>query len=191
MKKTIFIFSVIATLFSLTVNAQASAQPSASASATLNVRLYPIQTIVVNPAQSTVNLDYKTTTDYANGVNSDQKDHLEVYSTGAFAVSVKSSTNQLTNTTFSADNINSSDITITPKPGTAKPLTGATLTPKQLSTSTTVGEVIISSDLGANNATFNINYAAKGDKDNYINKYHNAENPTVYTTTVTYTIAAK
>ncbi|MCQ4036121.1 hypothetical protein [Kaistella montana] len=185
MKKSIFIFSVIATLFSLTVNAQATSV------ATLNVNLYPIQTIVVNPTQTTVNLDYKTTSDYANGVNLDQKDHLEVYSTGAFAVSVKSSSTQLTNSTFSADNINSSDITITPKPGTTNPLTGATLTPKQLSTSTTVGQEIISSDLGANNATFNINYAAKGDSDNYINKYHNAQNPTVYTTTVTYTIAAK
>ena len=183
MKKSIFIFSVIATLFSLTANAQTN-----TSTATLNVNLYPIQTIVVNPAQSTVNLDYKTTTDYANGVNNDQGNHLTVYSTGAFTVTVNSSTNQLTNTTFSADNINSSDITITPKPGTAKPLTGAVLTVANLSTT---AQEIISSDLGANNATFNINYSAKGDNDNYINKYHNAQNPTVYTTNVTYTIAAK
>lgn len=181
MKKSIFIFSVIATSFSLTVNAQATSE------ATLNVNLYPIQTIVVNPAQSTVNLDYKTTTDYANGVNSDQEDHLKVYSTGAFTVTVNSSTNQLTNSTFAADNINSQDITITPSAGTTKPLTGADLTVANLSTT---AKEIISSDLGANNATFNINYSAKG-SDAYINKYHKAQSPTVYTTKVIYTIAAK
>ena len=185
MKKSIFIFSVIATLFSLTVNAQASASTDKSATATLNVNLYPVQSIVVNSLQKKVDLDYNTTTAYKYGVASLQEDHLEVYSVGGFAVSVASSDN-LTN---GDDNIPSSDIKITPSEGTIKPLAGAKLSFTGVELSTTA-QKIISSDLGANNATFNIEYGAKGNNE-YFARYKKSDSPTVYTTTVTYTIAAQ
>ncbi|MDQ0477955.1 hypothetical protein [Chryseobacterium sp. MDT2-18] len=183
MKKGILFAMFLGGLFA--ANAQTA---TAQTSTTLNVRLHPIQTIVVNPAQNEVNLDYVTAADYAKGVSSDQENHLVIYSTGAFAVTVNSLTDQLTNSAFAGDNINSSDITITPSAGTSKPLAGATVTPAALSST---AKEVISSSIGANNATFNINYSAKGDNDSYINKYHNVQNPTVYTTVVTYTIAAK
>lgn len=186
MKKSIFIFSVIATLFSLTVNAQASAstQTTATATATLNVNLYPVQSIVVNPLQYTVDLDYKTTTAYKNGVTSEQVDHLEVYSVGGFAVTVKSD-GDLTNDT---DEIPSNDITITPSIGTnPNNLEGVTVASTQLSTT---AKEIISGINSANNAKFNIKYSAKGNNE-YFAKYKKSDSPTVYTTTVTYTIEAR
>lgn len=180
MKRIIFLSVALTALLSLNANAQTS-------QTTLNVRLHPIQTILVNTAQNTVNLDYVTSANYKDGVDIDQPDHLTVYSTGAFTVTVNSSTDKLTNAAFSADNIESSDITITAKAGTTKPLTGAVPTSVKLGTT---AQPLITSDKGGNNVTFDINYAARGN-DEYLNKYHKEESPTVYTTNVTYTIAAK
>ena len=80
MKKTFFLLSMLAGVL--------TAQAQVSDNATVNVKLYPIQTIVVNPDSKVVNLDYRTTTDYQDGVNVDKKDHLKIYSTGGFEVNV-------------------------------------------------------------------------------------------------------
>ena len=73
------------------ITAQAQTAPVTD-NVTLNVKLHPIQTLVVNESQKTVDLDYKTEVDYATGVSSKVLvDHLTVYSTGGFKVTVRSS----------------------------------------------------------------------------------------------------
>ncbi len=57
---------------------------------TLNVTLNPIQSLIVNPQQKTVDLTYSTKADYLNGVISKQENHLTVFSTGGFEIKVKS-----------------------------------------------------------------------------------------------------
>lgn len=160
----------------------------ATGTAMLNVKLNPIQTLVVNAAQKTVNLEYKNVADYANGVSLLQADHLSIYSTGAFAITVASATNDIKRTkTGSTETIASSSIHVVATEGTTAKLTGAILGDVALSTTATD---LITSTLGGVNKTFNITY--KGlDGNGYVNKYFNDESPTVYTTTVTYTIAAR
>jgi len=151
--------------------------------ATLNIRLYPIQTITVNPTQTTVNLDYKTTTNYTDGVSLAEADHLTVYSTGAFVVKVKSAAATLTGTKSTID---ASDVSISPLAGTSNQLANANYTARNLSNT---DQTIISSTTGSVNKNFNITYKAAG-AQKYVDKYFKTENPTVYTTTVTYTIEA-
>src|SRR5690606_14460417 len=104
MKKRFLGLALVLTAFA--ANAQDTDQVA------LNVKLYPIQTIVVNAAN--VDLEYKTKTDYANGVTVSQGDHLTVYSTGGFTVNVKSETATLTSSlpAAAAESISSSDILI-------------------------------------------------------------------------------
>ena len=149
---------------------------------TLNINLYPIQTLEVNSDQKSVDLDYKTKTDYANGVNSDQKDHLMVYSTGGFNVKVRSISDKLTG---AKNDIDAIDVKITPSRGTS-PLSGGALKSSRL---TTTPAVIISNSAGGVNKNYNINYEAKGN-DKYVNKYYKSESPTTYSTTVIYSIEA-
>lgn len=68
------------------------AQPTQQRSddVTLNIKLRPIQTITINPAQKAVNLIYDTKDKYDKGVSREYADHIEVFSTGGFTVSVKS-----------------------------------------------------------------------------------------------------
>lgn len=155
----------------------------------LNVKLYPIQTIVVNAAN--VDLEYKTKTDYANGVTVSQGDHLTVYSTGGFTVNVKSEAATLTSLlgAASAESINSSDILISAAEGTTNPLDGAAYETEV--SLTTTGAQLIQSTTGGVNKNFNVTYRAKGDLNNYVNKYFkDGNNPTVYTTNVIYEIVA-
>lgn len=179
MKKTILFAMFLGGVFA------ASAQTTVGTT-TLKVNLYPIQDITVN--QANVNLDYKTKSDYLNGVGVNQKDHLTVYSTGAFAVTVNSSGANLTNT-INDDKISAADITITASKGSnATAVNAASFTPVKLSKS---AQTLIASDKGGVSKNFNVNYAASGALNAYVNKYYNGQNPTVYTTTVTYTIAAR
>ncbi len=184
MKKTILVAIFLGGIFA--ANAQTTPGTKVG-TATLNVNLYPIQDITVNPAQKTVNLNYRTAANYKDGVSVNQEDHLTVYSTGAFAVSVNSLKSNLTNAIY-AEKIKASDIAVTASKGT-NALTGATFSEVTLSNKATQ---LIASDKGGVNKTFNVNYTASGAlEDAYINKYYSAENPTVYSTEITYTIAAK
>ena len=79
---------------------------------TVNIKFTPIQSITVNPDQTTVDLEYKTVTDYANGVSEKRKDHLTVFSTGGFVVSVKSNGNFEKQGGSGASSIDASDVTI-------------------------------------------------------------------------------
>lgn len=151
----------------------------------LNIKLSPIQTLVVNPEQTTVDLNYTTKNDYANGVSVDQANHLTIYSTGGFEVKVKAAGNDLTG---KVNSIKASDVTLTASNGTQALSDNATFGSAQLSTT---DKVIVSSTKGGVDRTINVNYAAKGDNNEYLDYYQNNENPTVFSTTLTYTIVAQ
>ncbi len=177
--KKLFLTSL--TIFGLTLAAQAQDQ------VTLNVRLHPIQTIQVNSSQKIVDLNYQTINDYATGVSLEQPDHLTVYSTGGFAVSVQTTTDILESAHAEVtENISVSDIKLTPTLGTSQ-LAGTILNTVNLSTTPAT---LFSNTTGGVNRTFNVEYEAAG-ANAYVNKYFNVEDPTVYTTTVIYTIEAQ
>jgi hypothetical protein len=177
MKK--FILASFALLGFATVNAQTNTD-----NVTLNVKLKPIQTLVVNPAQKTVDLVYTTAADYSGGVSSTQADHLTVYSTGGFEVKVKGADANIVN---GSKNIAANTITITASNGANNSVAGATYTPVSLSNN---DQVIATSATGGVNKNINVTYAGAG-ADTYVNNYIAGQTPTTYTTVLTYTILAK
>jgi len=186
MKKIILtsaiIFATVAATF-----AEGPTLPNATDQTTLNVILNPIQTLVVNPAQKTVDLEYKNISDYAAGVSSTQEDHLKIYSTGGFIVTVQSAIDDMARAKGS-ETISASTIKIKAENGSTNALTGATVgTEVSLSTTPTS---LINSSTGGVDKNFNITYSGMG-SDAYVNKYFKNETPTVYTTTVTYAIVAQ
>lgn len=179
MKKAAFILTILCALVSGVAFGQAQA--------TLNVKLYPIQTIVIG-GNSTVNLEYKTKDNYLNGVTSDMKDHLVVYSTGGFAVKVKSENEDLVYTKDAlTSKIAANTINLQATLGTGNELNASTMNNVVLSNE---NKNLISSNVGGTELKFNVAYNGKGNND-YVNKYYNVETPNVYTTTVTYTIEAQ
>ncbi|GEN74325.1 hypothetical protein [Chryseobacterium hagamense] len=169
MKKFIFTALTLGGLASL--NAQ---------TATLNVRLKPIQTLVVNTAQKTVNLDYNTKQDYADGVTSQNADHLTVYSTGGFQVKVKSGNSALQN---GSKSIQANTIQVKASAGT-NPVNGAQYSPfSALGAETT----LVTSATGGVDRTISVDY--KGASQNtYLDNYVAGQNVSVYTVELTYTI---
>ncbi len=156
---------------------------------TVNVRLYPIQTLVVNGNQKNVNLDYHTKADYANGVSVEQKDHLQIYSTGGFSVHVRSESPTLTSQQpLVTESIAASDLIITAKSGDSNPLSDAVYSTAGLSTSP---EKIIESSTGGINRTVTVEYKAQGNLDAYINKHMTPGEATVYSAEVIYEIIAQ
>ncbi|MDN3708439.1 hypothetical protein QW060_15160 [Myroides ceti] len=183
MKTTIF--TSLGMLLTLAAQAQTN-----SSNVTLNVRLNPIQTLVVNPSaeHKTVNLDYITEADYANGVSQARENHLTVYSTGGFQVKVNSAGSALENQNGAGANghIQANTIQIVPSAGSSA-INGAQYTSQSLANEQ---KTIVSSTTGGVDKTFNIQYKGAG-AETYLNYYVAGQNPTVYTTQVTYTIVAQ
>ncbi len=114
-------------------------------------------------------------------------DHLIVYSTGGFAVKVKSDDENLVFTKDGkTDQIAVNTINLVATLGTGNQ-SGSTFSAVTLDKS---DKNLISSTVGGTDLKFNVAYNGKGNND-YVNKYYNVENPNVYTTTVTYTIEAQ
>lgn len=151
---------------------------------TLNVRLKPIQTLIVNPSQNVVNLDYKTKDDYANGVSSVNADHLSIYSTGGFQVKVKSSGSALQS---GAKNIDTNTILIKASAGTDG-VNGAQYA-QNVQLSATEATLVTSANGGVDKK-INIEYKGAG-ANAYLNNYIAGQDPTVYTTELTYTIISQ
>lgn len=189
MKKIILFAAILFASVSVAM-AQAAVPPVVSADAsdqvTLNVELHPIQTLFINSTQEKVDLEYKLTTDYSAGVSSLQEDHLKIYSTGAFIVQVQSATNDIKRA-GGIETISASTIKVKAELGSTNSLAGQTMAEVALSTTPTN---LINSGVGGVDKNFNITYSGL-DLNGYVNNYFNDENPTVYTTTVTYTIAAQ
>ncbi len=193
MKKSILFAMFLGGVFAANAQITTPGAPQ-TADATINVKLYPIQTIIVNPLQKAVDLEYKTVADYDGEVSSEQENHLNIYSTGAFEVSVKSTAADLTTTSTNPDNkkIAASDIKITATDGTLNELTGATMPEVTLAMTPAA---LITSGTGGFNKNFNVTYAATGE---YLNHYldgttgtNSASAVTTYTVGVQYTIAPK
>ncbi len=185
MKKTILLAFLGAGLF--TANAQTTNTTSGPVSdnVTLNVNLYPLQSIVVNPSSKEVNLDYKTPADYLGGVNKTEDNHLEVFSTGAFVVNVKSTVSSLTG---EGEAIPLNNIKIHATQGntatTGNPLTGFSGTEVTLSeTDTSIG----GSDT-AGSGKINVNYSAASNND-YLSRVVGGAK-TTYTANLVYSIIA-
>src|SRR5690554_4951701 len=84
---------------------------------TVNIKFKPIQSIVVNSGQKTVNLEYYTKEDYASGVSEKMEDHLEVFSTGGFIVSVASNGDFMDSDNAETSKIDAQDVTIEAETG--------------------------------------------------------------------------
>ncbi|SFW25708.1 hypothetical protein SAMN02927921_00762 [Sinomicrobium oceani] len=151
---------------------------------TLNVKLSPIQTLVVNQNQKTVNLEYDSKEDYENGVSETKQDHLTVYSTGGYQVKVKSSGSQLIGT---SKNLDASTVKIVASAGSNPANEAQYASSQSLSAD---DKVIVSSSTGGVDKNFNVTYVGAG-ADAYLNYYVAGQTPTVYTTSVTYTIVAQ
>ena len=186
MKKLAFFLTIFCGLVSGTVFAQnttTTGPKPITATATLNVKLHPIQTIVIGGTE--VNLEYKTKDDYSKGVTSEMDNHLIVYSTGGFAVKVRSENENLVREVGEGE-IPVNTINLVATLGTGNE-SGSTFSAVTLDKS---DKPLISSKVGGTDLKFNVAYSGTGG-DAYVNKYNNVENPTVYTTTVTYTIEAQ
>lgn len=173
MKK--FIFTALSLVGFSALNAQ---------TVTLNVRLKPIQTLIVNTAQKTVNLDYTTRDDYANGVTSNNADHLTIYSTGGFQVKVKSAGSALQNGTKT---IQANTIQVKASAGT-DPVNGAQYS--ALAPLSATETTLVTSTVGGVDKKISVDYKGSG-ANTYLDNYVAGQNPSIYTTELTYTIISQ
>jgi hypothetical protein len=153
-----------------TVHAQASDN------ATLNVVLADVRSIKLNPAQTTVQLNFNNTNDYQNGVVLNQAAHLEVTSTGGFQVKVKSSGVSLQSGT---NTIPVSTITLAPSLSSGSADMGASF---QTVTLSSTEQQMISTPNGSSRVVFDVRYTASGGQP-YIDKPAGT-----YVTTITFSI---
>lgn len=186
MKTNTKTFALLAAVMLTLGLTKVNAQNKTSDDVTLNIKLHKIQSLVVNTGQKTVNLEYIKIEDYAGGVTSNQKDHLEVFSTGGFNITAKSSDGTLKGIQGNDKTINVGDVKLTASVGTNNTLGNLTMNTTALSSTE---QSIVKSGLGGRELKFNVEYKTQHDAYAYINHYIKNENPTVYTTTVTYTIA--
>ena len=187
--KKVILFAAI--LFAGVSVAKADETPVETATSTLNVNLYGFQELIVNGTDGgdVVNLDYRTAAEYKAGVTAKKPNHLIVSSAGGFNITVQSSGNLTTEHESEAGKIiAASSIKITSEEGDANPLTGAVST--TVEALSTAPQSLITSTKGGVNKTFDISYTGAG-SDKYIKNYISGESPTIYTTTVTYTLTAK
>lgn len=158
---------------------------------TINLVFKPIQSIQVNPDQKVINFEYDSPTDYSAGTVDNKTvtkdDHLTVYHSGPFAVSVTSSGFMNGETPLAGDHVK-----IIAGKGSTIPAERNNfnfINKPSLSAGT---KEFFSSEGGGMGLTFNVTYEHDGWKseDTYVNMANGTE-ATTYTATVTYTIASK
>ncbi|OJV87551.1 MAG: hypothetical protein BGO34_10890 [Bacteroidia bacterium 44-10] len=167
----------------INVKAEGTISPAKTAEpVTVNIKLSPIQAIVVNAGQKTVDLEYTTITDYEQGVTKALANHLTVYSAGKFGVYVKTNGNFMNG----SESIGARDVTVK---ATHSGHSVGTFTPVGL---TTADQLLISStSKGGNGLKYNIEYDNLDGKDfKYAGEayYTAASGVLTYTAEVTYTI---
>jgi hypothetical protein len=148
----------------------------ASDNATLNVVLADVRSIKLNPAQTTVQLNFNNASDYQTGVILSQNAHLEVTSTGGFQVKVKSSGASLQNGT---NTIPVSTITLVPSLSSGYTDMGASF---QTVTLSSTQQQMITTPNGSSRIVFDVRYSASGGQP-YIDKPAGT-----YVTTITFSI---
>ncbi len=166
--------SLLITLAFLAFSASLFGQKSDNV--TLNVKLNAIQTLVVNSKQNNITLEYITKENYQDGIESENKDHLTVYSTGGFVLQAES-----TNSAF-----NILGVTLIAKTGTTTGLPGLNM---NIPLTDQSKKTVYTSDKGMTDHTADITYAGKGNNE-YFNLLGKDLNKT-YNTTVTYTLIPK
>lgn len=170
MKKNSRFFAFAACLL-LSTGAFAQSTPvkNGKGTATLNVKLYPMISLEVG-GNNVVDLVYKSEADYKNGVSVTKNNHLTVNSTGGFVVKAKAESN-LERQAGGA--ISAGTITLQLTGGAEK-----TLSTRKVD--------LITQTSSARNKKYDVTYKGAGNF-NYVDKYVNGENPTIYTTQITYT----
>lgn len=148
----------------------------ASDNATLNVVLADVRSIKLNPAQTTVQLNFNNANDYQNGVVLNQNAHLEVTSTGGFQVKVKSSGASLQN---GINTIPVSTITMIPSLSSGYVDMGASF---QTVTLSPTQQQMITTPNGSSKIVFDVRYQASGGQP-FIDKPAGT-----YVTTITFSI---
>jgi hypothetical protein len=157
---------------------------------TVNIKFKPIQSIVVNSGQRTVNLEYNTLQNYQEGVSVTMNDHLEVFSSGGFQVKVKTSGDFTRVKGTGPETILANEVKVQAAPGTGNTGNFGSEGLPQVDLSSNE-QPLIGADTGGNfkfNVTYNNTDAGKDFA--YLNK-HVRHEETSYTATVTYLIAAK
>jgi len=176
MKKISLLITLAFLAFSASLFGQVLQAPSVSDQVTLNVKLNAIQTLVVN-GEKNITLEYITKEDYQDGIESENKDHLTVYSTGGFQLMVESSNSEF----------NDLGVRLIATKGTTNGLAGffdkdilvSTLNDADKKTLYTTNE-------GKNDSSINVTYAGKGNNA-YFTKLGTEQSKT-FTTTLTYTL---
>lgn len=174
------------TLISVAFVGNANAQTGNTDNVTVNIKLKPIHTLVVNPSQKIVDLVYTTEAQYNSGVFVEEQDHLKIFSTGAFEIKVRTGGNFESNP--SGESIEASTVKVTSTAGTTKPSANASYGEKALSNT---DQQIVSNTTGGRDLTVNVKYTGAGN-DAYINKFSKGRGTeeNVFTAQVTYTILA-
>lgn len=165
---------LIVALFSVN-GVKGQTTPAKTGTTNVNIKLNPIQAILVNDAE--VNLNYTTLDDYNQGVDTLMQNHLTVYSVGGFIVNVKSDGD------FKGTNgsIDAADVKITATPAEGSPGDFAEVTLSNTENS------LISSTTGGFEKNYDVNYSTKEAGNAF--KYAAKEGGD-YTAIVTYEIIA-
>lgn len=135
------------------------AQPN-SASVRLNIVLSQVQSLTVNESQGQVDLNFSEKEDFKNGVNVNERNHLNVFSSGRFVVKVSTQGNFT-----SADNrtIPASTVAITPMATGGVTQIPGMVTGNQVKLSPKESKTIIKSPTHGTVATsFDVMYHASG-----------------------------
>lgn len=166
---------------------KAEGTPTNSNQVTVNLKFKPVQSIVVNSAQKTVDLVYATKDNYNEGVSGTFADHLIVFSTGGFEVSVNAEDANFVRTGEGGGKIPVSDVKLSAWEGST---TNPEFTPHNVSLSKTP-TALITSTAGGNELKYSVKYdnTTEGSGYKYIDKYIHSDTESVYTAQVTYTIA--
>lgn len=159
------------------LSAKSTFAVTATATSTLNVVLTDVVSITVNPSSSTVSLNFGTSADYLNGVNSGVlADHLTVASTQSFTVTVKSDGDLING----SESIPIADIGVTASAGTGSPVG----TPGSVASLTTSDQSLITSSNPTLESKYSMQYSATGGAD-FIGLTAGT-----YAATITYTVTA-
>ena len=166
------------------VNAQAG-----SGSVTVNIMFRPVQTIAVSTDQHSIDLTYATTDDHQRGVSVERDDHLTIFSTGGFTVTVEASSDYLTRL-GGTETIPVSDISLKASSGTGNE-TNSSYSEVALSSSPTP---LIESDNGGRDLKYNVIYdnSVAGGNNQYVNRFVSDDGDvTTYRSRITYTITTR
>ena len=177
------VFLAAVTLISVAFVGNANAQTqNTTADVNVNIKLYKVQSISVSTAS--VDLEYKTESDYTGGVTKEVGDHLNVFSTGGFVVQVKSDGDFMKG---SSESIAANSVQVIASDGSKKP-TGTLVYAPNLMLSTTK-TALITSQKGGSDLKFKISYkGGKGD-DYIVDRFKFTDgDPNIYTAKVTYEI---